>query len=176
MYIRDYIPVGYVGENVAYYKDLCCIGTGGKEAESAKLTARTLRQENTMRILFTARNTEGKVICSTYYEIKDFSLIDALKERFMEEVLLYWFPGQGDATITVGESAVAVMAEAVSTVKLITAEALDDASNNFMLPFNSDDIKLSKLYKQLRKMGRKVVPLYGVVDGEEEVIAIKSVD
>ena len=103
-------------------------------------------------------------------------MIDAHKERFIEEALLYWFPGQGNATTTVGESAYAVMAEAVSGVKLITAEALDDASNNFMLPFNSDDIKLSKLYKQLRKMGRKVVPFYGVVDGEEEVIAIKNVD
>lgn len=176
MYIRDYIPVGYVGENVAHYKDLCCIGAGGKEAESAKADSPNLATGDTMQVLFTARNTQGKIVCATYYEIKDFSLIDALKERFMEEVLLYWFPGQGDATITVGESAVAVMAEAVSTVKLITAEALDDASNNFMLPFNSDDIKLSKLYKQLRKMGRKVVPFYGVVDGEEEVIAIKSVD
>ena len=130
-----------------------------------------------METLFTARNTEGKVICATYYEIKDFSLINALKERFIEEVLLYWFPGQGNATITVGESAYAVMAEAVSGIKLITAEALDDASNNFMLPFNSDDIKLLRLYEQLRKMGRNVVPFYGVVDGdEEEIVAIKVVD
>ena len=42
MYIRDYIPVGYVGENVAHYKDLCCIGAGGKEAESAKVDSPNL--------------------------------------------------------------------------------------------------------------------------------------
>ena len=130
-----------------------------------------------MKTLFTARNTDGKIVCATYYEIKDFSLINALKERFIEEVLLYWFPGQGDATVTVGESAYAVMADAVSTGKLITAEALDDACNNCMLPFNSDDIQLSKLFIQLRKMGHTVVPFYGVVNGgEEEIVAIKVVD